>query len=108
RAAVARVGGGMRARRPAGLRAVSPSTLRRLVMTTGSIRWLRTLVWPCWLGRAALPNGARSIVSMLVLLSAAGAGPATAQRGDIRVHDPAIIKAGDTYYIFSTGRGVPI
>lgn len=25
-----------------------------------------------------------------------------------RVHDPAIIKAGDTYYIFSTGRGIPV
>ena len=25
-----------------------------------------------------------------------------------RVHDPAIIKEGDTYYVFSTGQGIPI
>ncbi|HEX6925550.1 MAG TPA: arabinan endo-1,5-alpha-L-arabinosidase [Longimicrobiaceae bacterium] len=49
-----------------------------------------------------------SILAALVLLSSAGAAPLAAQRGDIRVHDPAIIKAGDTYYIFSTGRGIPI
>ena len=24
------------------------------------------------------------------------------------MHDPSIIKAGDTYYLFSTGRGIPI
>jgi arabinan endo-1,5-alpha-L-arabinosidase len=32
-----------------------------------------------------------------------------AQQGDIvHVHDPAIIREGDTYYLFSTGHGVPI
>jgi arabinan endo-1,5-alpha-L-arabinosidase len=34
---------------------------------------------------------------------------AIAQSGDVtRVHDPAIIKEGDTYYLFTTGRGVPV
>jgi arabinan endo-1,5-alpha-L-arabinosidase len=35
--------------------------------------------------------------------------PARAQVGDVtRAHDPAIIKEGDTYYLFTTGRGVPV
>jgi len=29
-------------------------------------------------------------------------------KGDIRVHDPVMIKAGDTYYVFHTGRGISI
>lgn len=29
-------------------------------------------------------------------------------KGDLRVHDPVMIKQGDTYYIFSTGKGVNI
>jgi arabinan endo-1,5-alpha-L-arabinosidase len=29
-------------------------------------------------------------------------------KGDIRVHDPVMIKEGDTYYIFHTGKGVAI
>ncbi|WP_342645682.1 arabinan endo-1,5-alpha-L-arabinosidase [Mucilaginibacter sp. CSA2-8R] len=29
-------------------------------------------------------------------------------KGDLRVHDPVMIKQGDTYYIFSTGKGIPI
>ncbi|MFD2037467.1 arabinan endo-1,5-alpha-L-arabinosidase [Belliella marina] len=29
-------------------------------------------------------------------------------KGDLRVHDPVMIKQGDTYYVFSTGRGVSI
>lgn len=29
-------------------------------------------------------------------------------KGDIRVHDPVMIKQGDTYYVFQTGRGIPI
>jgi len=28
--------------------------------------------------------------------------------GDLRVHDPVMIKQGDTYYIFSTGKGISI
>jgi arabinan endo-1,5-alpha-L-arabinosidase len=31
-----------------------------------------------------------------------------AQTGEIGVHDPVIIKQGDTYYVFATGNGVPI
>lgn len=34
---------------------------------------------------------------------------ASAQQGGIaRVHDPCVIRQGETYYLFSTGRGVPI
>ena len=29
-------------------------------------------------------------------------------QGDIRVHDPVMIKQGDTYYIFHTGKGISI
>lgn len=29
-------------------------------------------------------------------------------KGDLAVHDPCMIKQGDTYYIFSTGRGINI
>jgi arabinan endo-1,5-alpha-L-arabinosidase len=29
-------------------------------------------------------------------------------KGDIRVHDPVMIKEGDTYYVFHTGRGISI
>lgn len=29
-------------------------------------------------------------------------------KGDLRVHDPVMIKEGDTYYIFSTGKGISI
>lgn len=29
-------------------------------------------------------------------------------KGDLRVHDPVMIKEGDTYYIFHTGKGVSI
>ena len=28
-------------------------------------------------------------------------------KGDIRVHDPVMIKEGNTYYVFQTGRGIP-
>lgn len=42
------------------------------------------------------------------LLTLTAVAPTHAQTGDIRVHDPVIIRAGDSYYIFSTGRGVSI
>ncbi|HEY4151493.1 MAG TPA: arabinan endo-1,5-alpha-L-arabinosidase, partial [Chitinophagaceae bacterium] len=29
-------------------------------------------------------------------------------QGDLRVHDPVMIKQGDTYYVFSTGKGISI
>ena len=32
----------------------------------------------------------------------------SAQTGDVGVHDPSIIKQGESYYIFSTGNGIPI
>jgi arabinan endo-1,5-alpha-L-arabinosidase len=47
----------------------------------------------------------RRLASLIWLLIAAHV---YAQNGNGRVHDPAIIKAGDTYYIFSTGLGIPI
>lgn len=34
--------------------------------------------------------------------------PANPLKGDLRVHDPVMIKEGDTYYIFSTGKGIAI
>ena len=37
------------------------------------------------------------------------AGLVSAQQGDVRrVHDPCIIKAGDVYYLFCTGTGIPM
>jgi len=43
----------------------------------------------------------------LALVLALPAG-VPAQTGEIGVHDPVIIKQGDTYYVFATGNGVPI
>jgi len=31
-----------------------------------------------------------------------------AQSTDVRVHDPVLIQEGDTYYIFHTGKGIPV
>ncbi len=55
----------------------------------------------------------RSSKKSLLLASAASGclalSSVSAQQGDIiHVHDPEIVKEGDTYYIFSTGHGVPI
>ena len=48
-------------------------------------------------------------IGLATLVWAAGAVPVPAQVGDVRnVPDPAIIKAGSRYYIFSTGPGVEI
>jgi arabinan endo-1,5-alpha-L-arabinosidase len=47
-----------------------------------------------------------AIVIILVLI--ANVFEASAQVGDIRVHDPVIIKQDSTYYIFCTGRGISI
>lgn len=50
----------------------------------------------------------------MLLLAALNAPPAGAQRkenalqGDLRVHDPSMIKAGNVYYVFSTGKGIRI
>ena len=44
-----------------------------------------------------------------VLLGLLGARSASAQVGDVQnVHDPVIIKAGDSFYVFCTGPGVPM
>src|SRR5882724_2662140 len=29
-------------------------------------------------------------------------------KGDIRVHDPVMIRQGDTYYVFHTGKGISV
>jgi arabinan endo-1,5-alpha-L-arabinosidase len=45
----------------------------------------------------------------LVLLFALFALTSHGQTGDVRgVHDPSIIRAGDSYYIFCTGKGIPV
>jgi arabinan endo-1,5-alpha-L-arabinosidase len=41
-------------------------------------------------------------------LHASAQEKANVLKGDLRVHDPVMIKQGDTYYIFSTGKGIPI
>jgi len=44
------------------------------------------------------------LIMLLTLMSCARTLQAPSQlQGDFRVHDPAMIKQGDTYYIFSTG-----
>lgn len=46
---------------------------------------------------------------MLVWIVMAGMAGADGLSGDItRVHDPVIIKHDDQYYMFSTGRGIPM
>lgn len=45
----------------------------------------------------------------LMLLVVLAQGVALAQVGDVRgVHDPTLIRAGERYYLFSTGRGIPV
>jgi len=44
-----------------------------------------------------------------VVVLVGGSPPLLAQQGDVRhVHDPVIIREKDTYYVFSTGPGVPM
>lgn len=46
---------------------------------------------------------------MLVLAIGALAAPTRAQVGAVwDVHDPCLVRAGDTYYLFCTGNGIPI
>jgi arabinan endo-1,5-alpha-L-arabinosidase len=45
---------------------------------------------------------------MFLLLLPVGAGAQQQAPDPDRVHDPAIIKEGDSYYLFSTGRGIPM
>ncbi|HEX8326507.1 MAG TPA: arabinan endo-1,5-alpha-L-arabinosidase [Hymenobacter sp.] len=46
--------------------------------------------------------------ALAVCPAAAQAQTAKTLQGDIRVHDPVMIKQGDTYYVFHTGKGVAI
>ena len=58
-------------------------------------------------GKQNLTHLTTAITGTLLLLGVAP--PTLAQSGDIqRIHDPCIIKQNATYYIFSTGFGVPI
>lgn len=56
----------------------------------------------------------KTTVRLLSLMSALGPGalaaaPATTQAENWTAsHDPVVIKQGDTYYLFSTGRGIPV
>lgn len=50
-----------------------------------------------------------TVPSVVLVFCALGTGEALAQTlGVPRVHDPCLIKQGETYYLFHTGRGVPI
>ncbi len=47
---------------------------------------------------------ALTLAALLVLTSCGAAKPApSVLQGDIRVHDPSLIRQGETYYVFSTG-----
>ena len=51
----------------------------------------------------------RFVILGTVLAALSVAVPAIGQVGDVQgVHDPAIIKAGDSFYVFCTGPGVPM
>lgn len=61
---------------------------------------------------AALFRISRAVVAVVAAVTL-GTAPAGAQagaenplKGDLMVHDPVMIKAGNTYYIFATGGGV--
>lgn len=65
-------------------------------------------------GRAAGRTGSKAPL-FAFLLALAASGSARAQtaavnplKGDLGVHDPVMIKAGSTYYIFATGNGVSV
>lgn len=49
-----------------------------------------------------------NFVIVIFFMLIASVFEAPAQVGDIRVHDPVIIKQDDIYYIFCTGRGISI
>jgi arabinan endo-1,5-alpha-L-arabinosidase len=54
-------------------------------------------------------NAIRNVASLLALLVALNCAPAWAQMGDVQgVHDPCIIREGDFFYLYATGRGIPI
>src|SRR5690349_11295276 len=43
------------------------------------------------------------VVTLLTVLGLSTASPAQALSGDLRMHDPSVIKVGGCYYGFSTG-----
>jgi arabinan endo-1,5-alpha-L-arabinosidase len=55
-------------------------------------------------------RGNRPGIARAFALALALGAPAAlvAQTGEIRVHDPVIVKHADTYYVFATGNGIPI
>ena len=52
--------------------------------------------------------GRRRRMILLACALAAPAGQLPAQSGDVRVHDPVIIRQDSLYYIFSTGVGISV
>ncbi|MEK6478621.1 arabinan endo-1,5-alpha-L-arabinosidase [Catalinimonas sp. 4WD22] len=48
------------------------------------------------------------ILGICCILSFSVVNNCLAQQTDIRVHDPVMIKEGDTYYLFCTGRGISV
>src|SRR5580658_9635458 len=60
----------------------------------------------------AAPGGSRRSLVLAFLLLAAAAGPASAASwaltGALGAHDPTIIQEGATWWVFSTGTGLPV
>lgn len=44
-----------------------------------------------------------TVLALVLTLALAGTSPASALSGDIRAHDPTIVRSGSCYYAFSTG-----
>jgi arabinan endo-1,5-alpha-L-arabinosidase len=57
-------------------------------------------------GRLLRRWAAAACAALLLPAAAPAQGPPGGPPDPLRVHDPAIIKQGDTYYIFSTGNGI--
>ncbi|QDN74302.1 family 43 glycosylhydrolase (plasmid) [Streptomyces sp. S1A1-7] len=53
--------------------------------------------------RRVHPALAAIVAALMTLLGLLTAGPAQALSGDVRMHDPSVIKVGTCYYGFSTG-----
>jgi arabinan endo-1,5-alpha-L-arabinosidase len=49
-----------------------------------------------------------SVITCLLGLYGASAQDIQKLKGDLRVHDPVMIKQGDTYYVYHTGRGISV
>lgn len=57
--------------------------------------------------RRSAPVGTAALIAVL-WTGCAFIGPAQAQTGEVYLHDPAVIEHEGTYYLFSTGRGIPM